>query len=651
MSSLNCRKHKSKKSPRGFVSQGGASRAHAEEVYQRVVGLRARGEFRAAADLLRQCLDLRETGARWSEWAFLQLALENVNEAEKGFRSALKLNPRDTLAMANLSAVLELLGQHKEANSWAISCSVDVLNQQRAAQNLLRLLGKGKTIAEQLLEDIQTIPTEDPSLAPRVIAAMQTTHMYSGYFVEKCLERMASLPSEALPKALEALEQKARADYRLFIVLALQSMQAEDYETALRHIRYACDACPSDLYAENILIECSLRQAAKTGVPSEFEGLEEYLAGSFCHAPWRHLEIAWDGHAFLCCPAWLPLRVGNARNQTLDEIWNSDFAVEIRNSILDRSFRFCSKTHCYRIAGRTLPHRAGADSTGSRLTARPACEQSVVVDPAEFPARVTYSPELLHLCYDRTCNMACPPCRKNFYSANREERESMDRNFIPFVFRAAQNAGTVYLDGAGEVFASKHSRHLLALLNREQFPHLKLWFISNGQLVNQRAFDDFDLWGRVRGLQISVDAARPETYRLVRRGGSLQRLLSNLDFLDRLRRERGESFKLELTFVVSSVNFREMPEFVTLANRFHVDSVVFTVIRNWGHISQAEFEKLNVTNPSHPEHQEFLKVLESPGLSDPIVDCGSIAPYRRRAFKQEGPGHAMTGLEGHGSAT
>jgi MoaA/NifB/PqqE/SkfB family radical SAM enzyme len=628
MSRANWRKPKSKKSPKGLISHADASQARAEEVYQRVVGLRVRGEFRAAADLLRQCLDIRETGARWCEWALLQLAIENLEEAEKGFRSAHRLNPRDTLATANLSVVLEQLGQLSEANSWASSCPFEVLNQQRAAQNLLRLLGKGKPASEQFLEDIQTIPTEDPSLAPRVIVATRTTHMYSGYFVERCLERLASLPSEALPKVLEALEQKARADYRLFIVLALQSMQAEDYETALRHIRYACDGCPSDLYAENILIECSLRQAGKTGVRSEFEGLQAYLAGSFCETPWRHLEIAWDGHAFLCCPAWLPLRVGNARNQTLDEIWNSDFAIEIRKSILDKSFKFCSKVHCYRIAGRTLPHRADTDSPASRLTPRAGCERSVVLDPAEFPARVTYSPELLHLCYDRTCNMACPPCRKDFYLAKREERESMDRNFLPFVLRAAQDAKTVYLNGAGEVFASKHSRHLVTRLNREQFPHLKLWFISNGQLVNQRAFDDFDLWGRVRGLQISVDAARPETYRVVRRGGDFQRLLSNLGFLDHLRRERGESFRLELTFVVSGVNFREMPEFVELGKRFRVDSVVFTVLRNWGHLSWVEYEKLAVVRPSHPDHQEFLTVLRSLELSDPVVDLGSVAPYR-----------------------
>jgi MoaA/NifB/PqqE/SkfB family radical SAM enzyme len=205
----------------------------------------------------------------------------------------------------------------------------------------------------------------------------------------------------------------------------------------------------------------------------------------------------------------------------------------------------------------------------------------------------------------------------------------MDRTYLPMIVRAAQDAEVVYLAGAGEVFASKHSRHLLSLLKREQFPRLKFWLLSNGQLLNERAFHELDLHGRVEEMQISVDAARPETYRIVRRGGDFQRLLSNLGFLGDLRSSQGENFRFELRFVVSSINFREMPEFVQLGRGFHVDSVLFTIVRNLGHLSLADFEKLNIANPDHPEHQEFLRVLESPELSDPIVDCGSVAPYRR----------------------
>jgi MoaA/NifB/PqqE/SkfB family radical SAM enzyme len=462
-----------------------------------------------------------------------------------------------------------------------------------------------------------------------VIRAIQVTRFDSGYFVEKCLERLARLPLEVLPQALAVLEQRAQTDYRLPIVLGCYYMQAEDYERALRHLRSACDRNPCDLFAENALIDCTRRQAAKAGVACEFEGLEAYLAGSSYDVPWRRLEIYPQGNAFLCCLGWLPLSAGNVRKQSLEGIWNSELAMEIRKSILDGSFRYCSKIHCQHIAGRSLPRRDEVTlHTGERAQAS-ASNPTLGVDPRQFSVRVPYAPESLRLCYDKTCNMACPQCRRDFFVAKREEQEIMDREFLPFMMSAAQHVDTLGLNGAGEVFASKHCRHLLSLLKREQFPRLKFWFVSNGQLLNERAFRDFDLYGRVRQIMISVDAARPETYRAVRRGGDFQKVLSSLAFLDNLRRVRGEKFIFDLSFVASRMNFRDMPEFVHLAKKFHVDTIYFSIISNWGYFSQAKFEELNVTNPSHPEHQDFLKVLESPELSDPIVDCGSVAPYRR----------------------
>jgi MoaA/NifB/PqqE/SkfB family radical SAM enzyme/SAM-dependent methyltransferase len=484
----------------------------------------------------------------------------------------------------------------------------------------------GIEFLQELVRDIQAIPGENPSLSAPVILATRMMRLDSEYFVRKCLERLVRVPSVALSMALDAIGQRARTDYRLSVVLACCSMQLADYEAAVRHSRSACDRCPTDLFAQNTLIACSRGRAAQTGASCEFDGIEEYLAGSFCERPWSHLEISWEGNAFLCCPHWLPLRIGDARSQSQDEIWNSGFAMNIRESILDGSFRFCSKIYCPKIAGRSLPKRPG-NLPESRST------PSSMEQLSEFPTRVRRGPKKLALCYDKSCNLACLQCRREFYVASRKEQESMDRDFLPLILHAAADAESVYMNGGGDVFVGKHSRHVLKLLNRQQFPQLRFSFITNGQLLNEKTFRDFDLYGRVREIEISVDAARPETYRAVRRGGDFKRLESNLAFLDHLRSAVGEKFNLELNFTVSSLNFREVPEFVKLGKRYRVDATHFSVIRCWDHLSPAEFESLSVANPSHPEHEEFLRVMHSPELSDPIVDYGSVAPYRRQEMQ------------------
>src|SRR4051794_31621476 len=61
----------------------------------------------------------------------------------------------------------------------------------------------------------------------------------------------------------------------------------------------------------------------------------------FCAKPFRHLEIAAGGDAYLCCSGWLPESVGNVGNESIASIWNGARAQKVRRSILDGSFAFC----------------------------------------------------------------------------------------------------------------------------------------------------------------------------------------------------------------------------------------------------------------------------------------------------------------------
>jgi wyosine [tRNA(Phe)-imidazoG37] synthetase (radical SAM superfamily) len=152
--------------------------------------------------------------------------------------------------------------------------------------------------------------------------------------------------------------------------------------------------------------------------------------------------------------------------------------------------------------------------------------------------------------------------------------------------------------------------------------------MTNGLLFDRRTFDELDLRGRVVEIMVSVDAVREETYRVVQRGGDFERLLASLEFIDDLRIRQGENFRLTFAFVVSVLNFRELPEFVRLGKRFHASQVDFNLIRNQSGFSAGEFARLNIANPNHPEHGEFLEVLGDKELSDPCVGWGSLGYLR-----------------------
>jgi radical SAM protein with 4Fe4S-binding SPASM domain len=55
---------------------------------------------------------------------------------------------------------------------------------------------------------------------------------------------------------------------------------------------------------------------------------------TFCMFPWIHLYVNTDGEAYPCCTTKYENPVGNVRNQTIEEIWNSEELKEVRRKLL-----------------------------------------------------------------------------------------------------------------------------------------------------------------------------------------------------------------------------------------------------------------------------------------------------------------------------
>lgn len=73
------------------------------------------GYYADAAKHLDEILREEETGERWSDWATSHFALSEFDQAERGFRRALELNPNWTEAAVNFGTMLASLGRWKEA--------------------------------------------------------------------------------------------------------------------------------------------------------------------------------------------------------------------------------------------------------------------------------------------------------------------------------------------------------------------------------------------------------------------------------------------------------------------------------------------------------------------------------------------------------
>lgn len=335
------------------------------------------------------------------------------------------------------------------------------------------------------------------------------------------------------------------------------------------------------------------------------------LTARFCHMPFTHMSTGLLGETFACtCPSWVPFSIGNVNEaESADAIWNSAAAQEIRRSILDGDFSYCSRTQCSFISAQKLPLR-------SEIT-RPKLRNYI-------DNRVTHiddAPELLELNHEPTCNLACPSCRTDIIAAKSEDLDlyarASERVILPMLKRVE---GRTYITGGGEPFASKHFRTILRSLNRAEYPGLKVFLITNGLLVTPHRWSEFpDLPEMLNLFSVSIDAARPETYEQLRRPGKWATLTKNLQFIAGLRRANVIP-SLCVNFVVQQANFREMLEFIDLADSLSSDLIWFQRVVNYGAYDEATFAKIDVAAPSHPEHGELLQILRNPLFERPSIN-------------------------------
>lgn len=576
-----------------------------KSVHQLAIARFRNGKVNDATRLLRELLSVTETSQLWNDLGTAHVAAGSAIDADVAYHRALELDGENRRAVTNMVLLLEGMNREEQATEWRLRVPpADMIKARLQAQPCTNEAQVREALVCELKKEIAQLPSYSAEMPAYMVAALSVNRADSSYFVARCRELLENFNDDC---TLEVARSMAATDYRMYLVLAKYNLDRGDYETALPLIQAGFDVNPADLYADRLHDQCVQRLAGNENAT------EEFLATRFCGEPWRHFEISGDGYVFPCCPGWLPLSMGKIDEGTPEEIWNSPAAQEIRASILDGSFRYCSRTHCPKISNRNL-------------APKPLVQIQQSSGEVTYAHQALQAPETVALAYDKTCNLACPQCRTDFFFANSKERSVMD-SYVPPILELAANSKILYLNGAGEVFGSRHTRDLLARFTREAFPSLRFHFVTNANLFDRRTYEHFDLRRRIHQVDISIDAATSETYSIVRRGGDFERLLANLRFLDDLRLHEGEDFRIELRYVVSGPNYVEMPAFVRLSRTLHAEQVCFTRFRSWGTFTQEQFNAMNIADPSHPEHPQFLKILESPEMSDPIVDLGSVAPF------------------------
>ena len=354
------------------------------------------------------------------------------------------------------------------------------------------------------------------------------------------------------------------------------------------------------------------------------------LSSKFCESPFVKFETLVDGKVAPCCSIWTKQRLGTLDDQTFEEIWNSQDAQDMRESILDGSYRYCNKQRCSLIMDDALPERdAIADP-----------ELRHIID--NNLTRLDIKPRWLFLAHDATCNLACPSCRSGLEIAS-EAQEQRFATILENVFHPLLNSGSrmlVSISGQGDPWSSHHYRSILRHMADHDLP-MDLNIHTNAQLMGAKR------WGEYIGLEkykplvsVSIDAATPWVYDYVRRPGKFDRLVENLTFLS-AQRQQGTFREFEVNATIQLDNFHEIPALVALAEWIESDAIYLYMIQNTGSHLARSFDHKNVADVKHPLHLAFLETLRDPAIERAVVHLYDVGTWREISLATQLPSDAL----------
>jgi MoaA/NifB/PqqE/SkfB family radical SAM enzyme len=286
-----------------------------------------------------------------------------------------------------------------------------------------------------------------------------------------------------------------------------------------------------------------------------------------CMVPNKHVNINSQSDCFLChCEAWLPISVGKVQDfKTLDDVFSSTIAEELRADVAEKKYTWCAVNHCG------------------------------IVNSDKDPGHYSISINI-----DESCNLACPSCRTKLIAVtsgpNFDSKVEDVKRIIEWL-TAFDKPLHITLTGNGDPFASQIIRNLIHI----HVPKVNQTFkiLTNGLLIKKQ-LPGSSIAKNITEFSISVDAGTKEVYEDVRRPGKWKILLENLDWLS------DKGYRVQLNFVLQKKNFRDLLNFVNLCNKYNYFGII-SKLENWGTF---DYNENNVLDKDHVDYQECVNMIK-----------------------------------------
>ena len=347
--------------------------------------------------------------------------------------------------------------------------------------------------------------------------------------------------------------------------------------------------------------------------------MNDNLSNRYCEKLFYFFEVSVEGDCWLCCPAWLPYKIGNILTDDFDDIWNGEVAQKLRAQVFTGEWNYCNHNLCPLIQANALPLKDAI--------------------PREMQPIMNDMPRIVHLSEDQSCNLRCPSCRieKILHAPGSPKyikaQTINDKIYDIFFSKPTDFKFQLNMTGSGDPFASSIYRNFLKRIDGKLFPNLTINLLTNAVMFTPKTWKSLThIHNQLGSCRVSLDAGTKHTYETVTRlGGNWDVLMSNCDFLND-RVPEYDKFQLDFDFVVQKSNYTEMVAYaeLCLARFKNAKSIHFSKLNDWNTWSRTEYLEYAVWMPEHPDYNALVDLLDHEIFNDPKIYLGNLSNIRRR---------------------
>lgn len=309
-----------------------------------------------------------------------------------------------------------------------------------------------------------------------------------------------------------------------------------------------------------------------------------------------------------CCPAWIKAPIGNLNDNTLEEIWNGPQARFTRQMMLEGRWQEICDPSCPVIISYLGTGRGNDYATQNpKKWITPQLAREIEAGKTLLDS----TPTAYNLSNSHVCNIDCLMCDNK---AN-TDGDPLIQKTLDQVIPLLPNTLEIIMTGAGDPFARPDTRRLLTEFDFSIYPNLRIGLLTNGQLLTQ-------YWDRIRHqpfgwINVSVDGATKETYEKLRRRAKWEKLT---EAFTTLRDKRPSSVPVVINMTVMKENYREIPLFIEMAEKYGFGCYFMTV--RIPAEADIQPEQRFFDYPSSPELADFRRVVKECMSSKYSVSVG-----------------------------